>query len=146
MIIIIKIIRSKRDQILFNWVNPLRAGLVERPEDYRWNSLGYHIQRGNKDDFLSLDFGPVKYASLSLRELHRARLIEFELIDAQERLKRYRRYVYDAGALNRPEKRQAKVINNDPLKIERMKNYEIIDDTEWVSGLLRLYAALFRMA
>jgi hypothetical protein len=22
-------------------LNPLRAGLVERPEDYRWNSLGY---------------------------------------------------------------------------------------------------------
>ena len=38
-------------------LNPLRAGLVERPEDYRWNSLGYHIQTGNKDKFLSLDFG-----------------------------------------------------------------------------------------
>ena len=25
-------------------LNPLRAGLVERPEDYRWNSLGYHMQ------------------------------------------------------------------------------------------------------
>jgi putative transposase len=24
-------------------LNPLRAGLVERPEVYRWNSLGYHI-------------------------------------------------------------------------------------------------------
>jgi hypothetical protein len=51
-------------QILFNWVNPLRAGLVDRPEDYRWNSLGYHVQAGNKDNFLSFDFGPVKYASL----------------------------------------------------------------------------------
>lgn len=90
-------------------LNPLRAGLVERPEEYRWNSLGYHIQTGNKDDFLSLDFG----------------LIEFGLIDAQERLKRYRRYVYEAGALNRSEKRQAKVINNDTLKNERKKNYEI---------------------
>ena len=37
-------------------LNPLRAGLVERPEDYPWNSLGYHIQTGNKDN-LSLDFG-----------------------------------------------------------------------------------------
>jgi REP element-mobilizing transposase RayT len=90
-------------------LNPLRAGLVERPEEYRWNSLGYHIQTGNKDDFLSLDFG----------------LIEFGLIDAQERLKRYRRYVYEAGALNRPDKGQAKVIDNATLKNERKKNYEI---------------------
>ena len=53
-------------------LNPLRAGLVERPEQYRWNSFGYHVQTGNKDDFLSLDFGRVKYASVSLRELHGA--------------------------------------------------------------------------
>ena len=25
-------------------LNPLRAGLVDRPEEYRWNSLGYHVQ------------------------------------------------------------------------------------------------------
>jgi len=25
-------------------LKPLRAGLVELPEQYRWNSLGYHIQ------------------------------------------------------------------------------------------------------
>ncbi|MGD9065364.1 MAG: hypothetical protein PVI42_14660 [Desulfobacterales bacterium] len=35
-------------------LNPLRAGLVNRPEEYRWNSLGYHVQTGNKDNFLSL--------------------------------------------------------------------------------------------
>jgi len=90
-------------------LNPLRAGLVNRPEDYRWNSLGYHIQTGNKDGFLSLDFG----------------LVEFGLTGAQERLKHYRRYVYEAGALNRPEKRQEKVINKDALKNERNRNYEI---------------------
>jgi len=80
---------------------------VERPEEYRWSPLGYHIQTGNKDDFLSLDFGPVKYASLSLRELHKAGLKEFGVLDPEERLKGYRRYVYEAGALNRPEKGQA---------------------------------------
>ena len=42
-------------------LNPLRAGLVERPEEYRWNSLGYHIQTDNKDDFLSLDFGLLEF-------------------------------------------------------------------------------------
>ena len=38
-------------------LNPLRAGLVELPEKYRWNSLGYHIQTNNLDNFLSTDFG-----------------------------------------------------------------------------------------
>jgi len=37
----------------------LRAGLVERQEEYRWNSIGYHVQTKNADDFLSLDI-PVK--------------------------------------------------------------------------------------
>jgi len=90
-------------------LNPLRAGLVERPEEYRWNSLGYHIQTGNKDKFLSLDFG----------------LIEFGLIDAQERLKRYRRYVYEAGTLNRPDKGQAQVIESDILEKERKREFEL---------------------
>ncbi|MCP4744883.1 MAG: hypothetical protein GY874_01905, partial [Desulfobacteraceae bacterium] len=38
-------------------LNPLRAGIVKRPEEYRWNSLGYHVQTGNKDNLLSFDFG-----------------------------------------------------------------------------------------
>ena len=33
-------------------LNPMRAGLVDRPEDYRWNSLGHHLQTENKDQFL----------------------------------------------------------------------------------------------
>ena len=133
-------------------LNPIRAGLVERPEDYRWNSLGYHIQTGNKDNFLSLDFGPVKCASLSLRELHQARLKEFGpgeirsavtselhpstivptygagragVLDSEERLKGYRRYVYEAGALDHPGKGQAPVIDNEIVEYERKKKYEI---------------------
>ena len=41
-------------------LNPLRAGIVKKPEEYRWNSIGYHIQTDNKDDFLSTDFGDRK--------------------------------------------------------------------------------------
>ena len=26
----------------------MRAGIVEKPEDYRWNSIGYHVQSGNR--------------------------------------------------------------------------------------------------
>jgi hypothetical protein len=35
-----------------------RQDSVDRPEEYRCKSLGYHIQTGNKDDFLSFDFDP----------------------------------------------------------------------------------------
>jgi putative transposase len=90
-------------------LNPLRAGLVDRPEDYRWNSLGYHIQTGNKDNFLSLDFG----------------LKEFGVLDAEERLRSYRRYVYEAGAINRPDKMQARVIDDKVIAKERKKEFEI---------------------
>ena len=106
-------------------LNPIRAGIVERPEDYRWNSLGYHIQTGNKDNFLSLDFG----------------LKEFGVVNTEERLKRYRRYVYEAGALDHPGKGQApeeyatlsqvnstgqaRVIDTEIVEHEREKNYEI---------------------
>jgi REP element-mobilizing transposase RayT len=90
-------------------LNPLRAGLVERPEQYRWNSLGYHIQTGNEDNFLSLDFG----------------LIEFGVLDAKERLKRYRRYVYEAGSLSRPEKGNIKVIEDKVLEKERSREFEL---------------------
>ena len=90
-------------------LNPLRAGLVERPEEYRWNSLGYHIQTGNKDDFLSLDFG----------------LKEFGVLDPEERLKSYRRYVYEAGAVNRPEKGKTKVIDDKILEKERNREFEL---------------------
>jgi putative transposase len=106
-------------------LNPIRAGLVERPEDYRWNSLGYHIQTDNKDNFLSLDFG----------------LLEFGVLNPEKRLKGYRRYVYEAGALEHPGKGQApeeyatlsqvnstgqaRVIDNNLVEHERKKKYEI---------------------
>ncbi|MFT8171057.1 transposase, partial [Salmonella enterica] len=38
-------------------LNPIRAGIVDKPKEYKWCSLGYHIQAGNKEDLLSVDFG-----------------------------------------------------------------------------------------
>jgi putative transposase len=90
-------------------LNPLRAGIVSRPEDYRWNSLGYHVQTNNRDDFLSTDFG----------------LKEFNVQNEKERIRRYRRYVYEAGALNRPEKAITKVIDDKVLEKERKRQFEI---------------------
>jgi putative transposase len=69
-------------------LNPVRAGLVKRPEDYRWCSLGYHVQTRNKGRFLSLDFG----------------LWEFGIKSAKERLRDFRRFVYEKGGLEGLEK------------------------------------------
>jgi REP element-mobilizing transposase RayT len=64
-------------------LNAVRAGIVERPEQYRWCSLGYHVQAGNKEGFLSLDFG----------------LKEFGVKDSMDRLRFYRRFVYEKGSI-----------------------------------------------
>ena len=90
-------------------LNPLRAGIVNRPEDYRWNSLGYHLQTNNRDNFLSTDFG----------------LKEFNVKSEKDRIRRYRRYVYEAGAVNRPEKGKTKVIGDRILEKERHRKFEL---------------------
>ena len=90
-------------------LNPLRAGIVNRPEDYRWNSLGYHVQTNNRDNFLSTDFG----------------LKEFNVKSEKDRIRRYRRYVYEAGAVNRPEKGKTKVIGDRILEKERNRKFEL---------------------
>jgi len=88
-------------------LNPVRAAITERPEDYRWNSLGYHIQTGNRDQFLSLDFG----------------LMEFGVLDKKERLHRYRRYVYEAGALKQSEGKSSATIDEKILEKERKVDF-----------------------
>ncbi len=65
-------------------LNPVRAGIVDRPEEYRWSSLGYHLQTANKGNFLSVDFG----------------LTGAEKSNNKERLALYRQYVYEKGSLN----------------------------------------------
>jgi REP element-mobilizing transposase RayT len=90
-------------------LNPLRAGIVVRPEEYRWNSLGYHVQTNNRDNFLSTDFG----------------LKEFNVKSKKERIRRYRRYIYEAGAVNQPEKGKVKIINGMVLEKERNREFEL---------------------
>jgi len=90
-------------------LNPLRAGLVERPEEYRWNSLGYHVQTNNRDKFLSIDFG----------------LKEFNVKSKKERIRGYRRYVYEAGSLSQPEKGNVKVIEDKVIEKERRREFEL---------------------
>jgi hypothetical protein len=90
-------------------LNPLRAGLVERPEQYRWNSLGYHVQTNNQDNFLSTDFG----------------LKEFNVKSQKERIRRYRQYVYEAGSINPPEAGSTNIIGGKVFKKERSREFEL---------------------
>ncbi len=64
-------------------LNPIRAGIADRPETYRWCSIGYHVLVKNKGKLLSLDFR---------RKEDRGR-------NEKERLRQYRQFIYDAGAL-----------------------------------------------
>ena len=73
-------------------LNPIRAGIVEKPEKYRWCSLGYHLQRKNEGGLLSLDFG----------------LKEFGVKETAERLRYYREFIYERGGLNPTEKERKK--------------------------------------
>jgi hypothetical protein len=52
-------------------LNPIRAGVVKRPEDYRWSSLGYHVQSRNKGELLSVDFGMKEWQEFNSKEIVR---------------------------------------------------------------------------
>ncbi len=90
-------------------LNAVRAGIVKRPEEYRWCSLGYHVQAVNQGNFLSTDFG----------------LVEFNVSNENERLRRYRRYVYEAGALDRSDKDFAGTIEKEILEKERASEFNL---------------------
>ena len=90
-------------------LNSVRAGIVKRPEDYRWSSIGYHAQTDNKDEFLSLNFG----------------LVEFGNMDNKERFRQYRRYLYEAGAIPKSDGMSKRVIDKQILEKERANNFEI---------------------
>jgi putative transposase len=64
-------------------LNPVRASIIEKPEDYRWNTLGYLLQTKNKDNFLTLEFG----------------LPNEEKLGVIKRIQYYRQFVYENGVL-----------------------------------------------
>ncbi len=65
-------------------LNPVRAGLVDKPEDYRWSGLGYLLGSGNAEDLLSLEFG----------------LPHEEKRTQSQKIEHYRRFVYEKGSLD----------------------------------------------
>jgi REP element-mobilizing transposase RayT len=65
-------------------LNPVRAGLVDKPEDYGWSSLGYRFRSSRKDGFLSWNLG----------------LKEYYVKTPKERLRLYREFVYARGGID----------------------------------------------
>ena len=57
-------------------LNPVRAEMVERPEDYRFSSIGYRVQTGNREDRLSWDGLPFSNKKKTL-SLYRAYLYQY---------------------------------------------------------------------
>ena len=62
----------------------------------------------NYNAFLSLDFG----------------LVEFGEMDADERFREYREYVYETGAVQHPSKPSSSVIDEKIVEKERKRNYK----------------------
>ena len=87
-------------------LNPIRAGIVKKPEDYRWCSLGYHTQTGNKDGLLSIDFG----------------MKEWNEFDPKEIVRKYRQFVYETGAVDAG---KGKVMDKKIVEKARKKGYKI---------------------
>jgi len=67
------------------------------------------MQANNKDKFLSTDFG----------------FQEFHVKDEKERVRRYRKYMYHAGSVDRPDTGKVKVIDPRILKKEKRKEFKI---------------------
>ncbi len=87
-------------------LNPVRAGLVQRPEEYRWCSLAYHLGAGNKDNFLSTDLGVKAFSRKGYRE----------------RVRLYRAYVYEKGGLSDG---SSASIPQEVLQEERARGYKV---------------------
>jgi len=86
-------------------LNPIRAGIVRRPEEYRWCSLGYHQQRGNAGELLSLEFG----------------LADWDELDPREVVRKYREFIYETGAAD---SRQRSVVSSQLEETERNRGID----------------------
>ncbi|VFQ45649.1 transposase [Desulfoluna butyratoxydans] len=87
-------------------LNAVRAGIVNRPEAYRWCSIGYRIQTGNREGFLSSELGTP----------------EFGGADPATQVGSYREFLYHMGAI---EKRGKANISQKILGKETSKGFKL---------------------
>jgi hypothetical protein len=103
--------RSLVNLLAYVDLNPVRAGIVKRPEAYRWCSLGYHVQTGNKDNLLCIDFG----------------MKEWDEFEPSEIVRKYRQFVYETGAVNtgKGKAMDPKIVARERKKNFKMKRFEL---------------------
>ncbi len=85
-------------------LNPIRAGIVDQPEAYRWSSIGYRMQTNNAGDYLSDDFGIEEWSNSP-------RLL----------MRQYRQFLYETGAIDRG---TGKSIRKKVLHDAQQNNFE----------------------
>ncbi|WP_031386093.1 transposase [Desulfonatronum thiodismutans] len=105
-------------------LNPVRAGIVDKPEDYRWSTLGYLVQRGNRDGLIDLNLG-----------MH-----EWNEFNSSEIIRKYRQFVYETGAVRgrsqeledrsqksgvRSQEKERRGIDMKIVEKERKRNYRL---------------------
>ncbi len=129
-------------------LNPIRAGIVEKPEEYRWCSLGYHVQTKNRGRFLSFDFGleaptAEKYASLSEGK-RKGQTLKSE----KAKLAHYMRFVHEkAGLLKGSEDSSKEPGSTDIDRFQLRNRYfsdsGIIGRKEFVSEVYQNFKGYF---
>ena len=103
-----KSVRVEKGETLINCaayieLNPIRAGIVDKPEDYRWSSIGYIAGTGNKDNFIKLEF-------------------DFnEWMTEEEKYLEYRKFVYEIGSMDLD---KGMVIKEEVIEREKTKGFE----------------------
>ena len=99
-------------------LNPIRAGIVRRPEEYKWCSLGYHVQTKNKDHLLSVGF----------------EMQEWNEFESGEIVCKDRAFVYETGAVGDRGQRSeirgqgekaTRGIDQKIVKKERRRKYKV---------------------
>lgn len=87
-------------------LNPVRAGLVCKPEEYRWNTIGYLIQNIDEEKLIRIEMWMNEWKNISRDEI----------------IKKYKEFIYETGAMDvdvnnisESEITKRKRIKNDPL-------------------------------
>jgi putative transposase len=109
-------------------LNPVRAGIVNRPEDYRWSGIGYRIYTDNRGDFLSFEG---IFSESEIKDLPKEELI-----------KGYRYFVYKCGNIKRLSLAEieagADVSNVKSAIDDETYGHELIRDFKLPSGEIML--------
>ena len=122
-------------------LNPVRAGIAQRPEDYRWNSLGFHLRSPVRAGKLLHAISTVDILEESNKEKGLAQVPTMRVkmtVDLSD-IEWYRQFVYLSGGIQREGKASlpGKVVNevlncHGELKIKDRLGYRLKNLSEGI--------------